>query len=341
METKQYGLDILAVGDVVTDAFIRLGKHEASVDESGKDHHPLLCMTYGSKIPFDEAIVVPAVGNSANAAVSCARLGLRTAFYSNVGDDRAGKDILRALHAHSISTEYVMVHKGKKSNYHYVLWYGADRTILIKHEDYDYAWPKIGNHSTPKWIYLSSIGESATGLHDEIVDYLSKHEDVKLAFQPGTFQLKLGVTRLKRLYAASYVLACNLEEAQLICGKNTSDVSILMRELGKLGPKVVVITDGPNGSFACDGLSLWTMPIFPDPAPPYERTGAGDAYTSTFVAALVRGKDIATAMAWGAINAMSVVQQVGAQAGLLNEKELNEFMTEAPASFVAKQKVLG
>lgn len=340
MEAKQFGLDILAVGDVVTDAFIRLGEHEASVSESVKDHHPLLCMTYGSKIPFDEVVVVPAVGNSANAAVSCAKLGLRTAFYSNVGDDRTGKDILRALHAHGISTEYVEIHQGKKSNYHYVLWYGADRTILIKHENYDYKWPKIGKHNTPRWIYLSSVGESAADLHDEIVDYLLKNEEVKLAFQPGTFQLKLGVSKLKQLYAASYVLACNLEEAQLISGKSTSDVSELMRELRKLGPKIVVITDGPKGSFASDGSSLWTMPIYPDPAPPYERTGAGDAYTSTFVAALAGNKDIPTAMAWGSVNSMSVVQKVGAQAGLLDEKGLSKFLAQASAGFVATQREL-
>ena len=129
-----YGLDILAVGDVVTDAFIRLGKHEAEVSDVGKEHHPLLCMTYGSKIPFDDVTIIPAVGNSANAAVAAARLGLRVAFYSNVGGDQVGKDIIRALHARNISTEYVRINEGKKSNYHYVLWYGADRTILIKHE---------------------------------------------------------------------------------------------------------------------------------------------------------------------------------------------------------------
>lgn len=340
MEAKQYGLDILAVGDVVTDAFIRLGKHEAEVSEAGRDHHPLLCMTYGSKIPFDDAIIIPAVGNSANAAVASSHLGLRTAFYSNVGDDRVGRDILRALHAHDISTEYVKINEGKKSNYHYVLWYGADRTILIKHEDYKYAWPHISQHSKPQWIYLSSVGESAAHLHDEIAEYLHKNQDVKLAFQPGTFQMKLGTTKLHALYAATQLLACNLEEAQQISVVESADVVKLMRALHKLGPKTVVITDGPKGSYASDGSSIWTMPIYPDPAPPYERTGAGDAYTSTFVAALARGKDIPTAMAWGSINSMSVVQKVGAQAGLLTEKEVEGFMKSAPPGFKASRKEL-
>ncbi len=340
MQNTTFGLDILAVGDVVTDAFIRLGKHEAVVSEAGRDHHPLLCMTYGSKIPFDEAIIIPAVGNSANAAVASAKLGLRTAFYSNVGSDQVGKDIIRALHAHHISTEYVYINQGKKSNYHYVLWYGADRTILIKHEEYQYRWPRIGEHNRPRWIYLSSVGESAEELHTELVEYLAKNTGVKLAFQPGTFQMKLGTTKLKALYAATELLACNKEEAQQISGNNTVDIAKLVKALHRLGPKIVVVTDGPKGSYASDGKLLWSMPIYPDPAPPYERTGAGDAYTSTFVAALAQGKDIPTAMAWGSINSMSVVQKIGAQEGLLTQGEINKLLKDAPANFKTKQEEL-
>ncbi len=337
----KYGLDFLAVGDVVTDAFIRLGKHEAEVSDSGSDHHPLLCMTYGSKIPFDDVTIIPAVGNSANAAVAAARLDLRVAFFSNIGDDQVGKDILRALHAHNISTEYVRINEDKKSNYHYVLWYGADRTILIKHEAYDYPWPRISEHNKPRWIYLSSVGESADHLHDSIADYLGKNSDVSLAFQPGTFQMKLGAKKLARLYQATAVLACNLEEAQQISGVNSDSVAKLAHSLHRLGPKTVVITDGPKGSHVSDGSSLWSMPIYPDPAPPYERTGAGDAYTSAFVAALAQGKDIPTAMAWGSVNSMSVVQKIGAQAGLLSQREIEALLKTAPADFKATRQDLG
>ncbi len=333
-----YGIDILAVGDVVTDAFIRLGKHEAEVDQDVRDKHPLLCMTYGTKIPFEEVVVVPAVGNSANAAVAAAKLDLRVAFYSNIGDDQTGKDILRALHKQKISTEYITIHDDMKSNYHYVLWYGADRTILIKHEEYRYHWPKISQHNKPQWIYLSSIGESALGLHDDIADYLAKNDDVKLAFQPGTFQMRLGSKRLKKLYGQTYVLACNKQEAQQITESSSDDMKTLFKGLHALGPKIVVITDGPAGSFASDGSSVWSMPIYPDPAPPVERTGAGDSYTATFVAALAKGKDVPTAMAWGSINSMNVVQHIGAQAGLLHEDEIKKFLSKAPKNFVAHKE---
>lgn len=89
--------EIIAIGDVVVDAFIELLPNEAEIDPSPKDHHPLLCMTYGSKLPFKNVTVVPGVGNSPNAAVSFARLGLKAGLASNIGSDIYGHDILATM----------------------------------------------------------------------------------------------------------------------------------------------------------------------------------------------------------------------------------------------------
>lgn len=330
-------IDMLAIGDVVTDAFIELMPQEAEIDPSPIDKHPLLCMTYGTKLPFKQSIVIPAVGNSSNAAVSFARLGLRTGFITNIGDDQVGREIVSQLHRQKISTEFVRVNRGKLSNYHYVLWYKDDRTILIKHEDYEYHLPHLSSHQLPRWMYLSSASESATAMYDELADFLTKHTTVKLAFQPGTYQMRLGVKRLKKLYAHTELFAVNKEEAQLVTGKKTDDMIALIQALHSYGPKIVVVTDGPHGSFASDGTQIWSMPIYPDPKPPYERTGAGDSYTSTFVGAIAKGMTIAEALSWAPINSMSVVQQVGAQAGLLDEAGIEAWLKKAPASYKPKR----
>lgn len=333
----EHKLDILCVGDVVTDAFIKLLPHEAEVEENPKNHHPLLCMTFGTKIPFEQTIVIDGVGNAPNAAVSFSRLGLNAALYANVGDDRVGEDILVSLRSHNVSTEFVRVNKGMASNYHYVLWYGADRTILIKHEPYPYIWPHIASSKKPRWIYLSSIAENARHIHDNIVSYLNENDDVKLAFQPGTFQIREGVTKLSKLYSKTEMLALNLEEAQIVTGLNTSDVTKLIKKLHSYGPKIVVITDGPRGSYASDGAKVYFMRNYPDPHKPYDRTGCGDAYASTFVAALAWGGDIETALRWAPINPMSVAQKLGAQAGLLPKKNLLNLLDHAPRDYKPKE----
>jgi ribokinase len=142
--------------------------------------------------------------------------------------------------------------------------------------------------------------------------------------------MEAGTERLQRIYARSAVLILNREEAALVGGGNHDDIHDLFNHLHALGPKIVVITDGPNGAYASDGENRWQMPLYPDPAPPVDRTGAGDSFASTFVAALAKGNTIEGALQWAPINSMSVVQEVGAQAGLLSEKDIDEFLRNAP-----------
>src|SRR5690606_17256878 len=122
-----------------------------------------IMMNFGDKLPFKDVVVVPAVGNSPNAAVSAHRLGLRSALVTNLGHDRNGKDCLDALRMEGVSTEYVKVHERKTSNYHYVLRLGAERTILIKHEDYPYILPDF--REPPRYLYFSSVGEGGVDFH--------------------------------------------------------------------------------------------------------------------------------------------------------------------------------
>ena len=77
----------------------------------------------------------------------------------------------------------------------------------------------------------------------------------------------------------------------------------------ELRAEVVIITDGPKGAYAFDGTNSYFTPVYPDGPNAYERTGAGDAFASTTVAALGLGHDLETALTWGAVNSASVVQK--------------------------------
>ena len=286
-----------------------------------------------SKVPFDHAQVIAAVGNAGNASVAFAKLGLRSGLVANVGADDWGRDIVAALHSAKVDSRFIHVNPGKNSNYHYVLWYKEDRTILIKHEEYDYRWPHFRVIDIPRWLYFSSISKNAMEYHDQLADWLEGHPPVKLAFQPGTFQISAGTKRLRKIYERADILAVNREEASQISQTGKENMHGLFDKLHELGPKTVLVSDGPRGAYASDGGNRWKMPIYPDPKPPYERTGAGDSFTSTFVAAMMKGADIETALLWAPINAMSVVQQVGAQAGLLDEKGIDHFLRKAPPEY--------
>lgn len=326
-------IDILAIGDIVTDAFIRLKDAETHCKLNNEDCE--LCVRYGDKVPYESVEICTAVGNSANAAVSAARLGLSSALYAYVGGDQNGKDCLASLQNDKVLTDYVHVDPNNKTNYHYVLWYDVDRTILVKHEHFNY---NFECSDMPKWIYLSSLGDNTIDFQMQIMDFVEKNPEIKLAFQPGTFQMKMGKEVLSRIYKNTEIFCCNVEEAELITGEKTRDIPTLIKAVAALGPKVVTITDGINGAYAWDSRKpedTWFMPVYPHK--PFERTGAGDAFFSTVVSALAVGKSLDEAIVWGPINSMSVVLQVGAQKGLLSMEKLEEYLKNAPEEYKLKK----
>ena len=325
-------IDFLAIGDIVTDAFIRI--KDASVSCDVDQHNCKLSMRFGDKVPYESVEEVRAVGNSANAAVAAARLGLRTALLADIGKDLEGTKCLTELQKNDIDTMHVRIHEGLATNYHYVLWYDIDRTILVKHAAFPYTFP-ANMVTPPKMIYLSSLGENSLEYHKQIIGYVMAHPDTKLVFQPGTFQMKLGTEVLKEIYAHTYAFFCNLEEAQRITGSDSNDVKVLIKKLHALGPKLVFITDSMNGAYGSDGREAWFVPPYPHDA--YERTGAGDAFSSAVSVALLMGKSVPDAMLWGPINSMSVVQYVGAQKGLLTQDKLAHYLAEAPADYATRE----
>ena len=332
MMEKEQKIDFLAIGDIVIDNFIKLkdAHVHCKIDSDACE----LCVRFGDKVPYESVNEISAVGNSPNASVSASRLGLNTGLVTNIGDDENGLKCLKVLENEKVNTTYVTKESGKKTNYHYVLWYDVDRTILIKHTEFDFKLPAL---PPVPWIYLSSLADNSLPYHSEIADYLKNNPETKLAFQPGTFQIKLGTEKLKDIYARTEIFFCNKEEAEKILNIQSDDILTLSKGIQNLGPKMVSISDGPNGSYLYADGELYFTPMYPDIAPPLDRTGAGDAFSSTVTVALALGKTPLEALSWGPINSMSVVQKIGAQEGLLSREKLEEYLKNAPATYKTKK----
>ena len=325
-------IDFLAIGDITTDAFIRLEK--ASVHCDVNKENCQICMDFAAKIPFEFVEILRGVGNSPNAAVAAARLGLSSTLVSNIGDDQNGRECREKIVTEKIGTNLFTVHKNKETNYHYVLWYEDERTILVKHQSYPYRLPKF---PPPRWMYVSSMASGTRDYLKEIAVYIKKNPEVKVCFQPGTFQINLGLDEVVLpFYEHAEVFVSNVEEAQKILN-STAEIKGLLKAMKALGPRIVLITDGPKGAYMYANDTYWFMPIYPDPKPPYERTGAGDSFAATFVSALALGKSPEEALVWAPINPMSVVQYIGAQKGLLTREQLEKLLERAPKNYFPKK----
>lgn len=322
-------LDLLSIGDATLDTFVKI--KEASVMCTLEKETCLLCLNYADKIPIirlDQKIA----GNALNAAVGAARLGLKAGIYSIVGSDETGKKITLGAKREGISLKYLQVDRGKPSNYSVVLNYKGERTILVYHHKRKYKLPKL---EPTRWIYYTSVAPGYEKLESEIVSFVKKQcPTARLAFNPGTHQLKRGLARMRDVLRLVAVLFLNKEEAWNLVGR-TQKMKDLLAKLKGLGPQFVVVTDGERGSFAFNGSSAWNMPIFPTKV--VEKTGAGDAFASGVVAALAHGRPIEEALRWGAANSASVIQKIGPQAGLLTQKEMK--MTLKKYSHIKPHKI--
>ncbi len=322
--------DLITVGDSVIDMYIPLT--EAEVKEVSGERKLLL--NFGDKIPVGDSITMVA-GNAANSAVGASRLKLKTGSYINIGNDSDGGRIKEALKDEGVDIRYLVKDEKLPSNHNIILDFRGDRTILTHHQSWKYRLPELDR---TKWVYLTSMSPSFadSNIISELTSYIER-TNANLIYNPGTFQIKSGVKKTSKLLMLTSVFIVNLEEAKVILGLDEGDevpVKKLLQGLLDLGPKKVVITNRDKGSFGFDGESFYQMEAFP--AKLLEMTGAGDAFATGVCAGLFYNGSLPEAMRWGAANSASVVEQVGAQAGLLTYHQMQEKLREN-SKIVAKE----
>lgn len=313
--------DLITIGDSLIDIFLVLDESSANcvIDKQTKK----LCFNYADKM-YIEHSTHSVGGNAANVATGTRKLGLKTAIVSELGDDLNGQAIINELASRKVDTSLIKIHKGKETRYSVVLNYKAERTILSYYVPRKYQLPRL---EETKWIYYTSLGKNFEGLQDKLVLHLKKHPNTKLAMNPGSYQFRKGLKKIKQLLPMVDLLIVNKEEAEKIVGKKQA-IPVIIPQLHKSGVKIVAVTDGLNGSYASDGEKIFTMK--PYPITPIARTGAGDAYTSGFLSAIITGLDLKESIQWGTANASGVVQQFGAQKGQLNKKDLQKLIGTYP-----------
>jgi len=317
-------LDLITIGDVSLDSFISPSESETfcSIDEK----ECMVCFKYGDKIPVT-SLDFSVGGNAANNAVGARRLGLHVAMVSTFGDDIVGRQIREALSAENLILSYVHEGENMRSNYSTVINYAEERTIFSFHAPKPYVFPK--NLPESKWIYLTSLGDGWEEVFEQTLMWLTKHPNVKLAFNPGSRQLRAALVELKPILKRADLLYVNREEAEHLSMKSDSveHEKELLRAVHETGPSIVVVTDGPAGAYVYNGQSYLYAPIFPQK--PISRTGAGDAFGSGCLSALINGKTLEEALLWGTLNSASVIGKVGAQKGLLHLDEMAVWLEKA------------
>lgn len=259
---------------------------------------------FGEKTPV-EKIAWSLGGNAANVTVGLTRLGIPAGLVTIFGDDDRGVWIKRQLLENKVDLSESLIETGLTSNLSTILVYNSERTILSYHGP---SQTEINAIPEAKWLYLTSApGRDSTSLFRTVANiFVENLHPPKLAFNPNFEDIKKGPEFLRPVLSITDVLILNREEAET---------------LDAYGPKITVITDGANGATVYEkGQKVISKPSAAEKV--VEPTGAGDAFSSGFLAGLYYSKTLGEALDWGLKNAASVVQKIGAIEGLLTKESI-------------------
>ena len=322
--------DVITVGSSTVDVFMHTDSKQVEVL---KIHaHIDIAYPLGAKILVNELEFFTG-GGGTNTAVAFSRLGLKTGWIGRVGNDDNGKRVLDEIEREGIT---FLGYVGGVTGYSVILdAIESDRTIFtFKGCNDDLSYRRIKKPET-KWLYFSSMMDKSFKAVKKITYHANIH-NIKIAFNPSLYLTKKGVNYLKPVLRNTEILIFNKEEAQSLLGTTNDNTYQLLHEIHKLGPKIVIITDGKNGANFLDTIEKHFYLTKPIKLKIKETTGAGDAFASAFVAAKIKGKDTEFALRLAMLNAESVIKNKGAKNKLLGNEVFQ--IVERDKRHIAKYK---
>ncbi len=318
--------DIVTIGDAFEDVFIQpeLKIKNDNSFASGKG----ICFEFGEKIPLS-SVQYEIGGSACNIAVGLSRLGFKTSFVTAIGEDSPAERITNRLEIEGVDISNINQRGDIQTGFSVVFSVDGERTIFSYHALKDYSLLKIKKSLKSKWFFMTSLGENTEDLEKRIVEEVSENNAL-FAWNPGSLQISRGASHYRHLLKCNSILFLNREEAIKFLNFPTKPrIEEVVRKLHTFGSKIIVVTNGKEGALAYDGKEF-----FYDKADQRIRridaTGAGDAFSTGFLARLVdlnwrepiSGDDIQAALKNGIEESNSVIQYIGAQKGLLRKIEL-------------------
>ena len=353
----------LTIGGAALDTIIEYEQMETMEIQKPHQKYAYLLLEEGAKIEVTKQKCFSG-GGATNAAVSLQKLGFDVSFFGKVGKDSIGESLLNELKSQNIDTSIVRFSQHFGTATSYVIpslkgdrtifaYRGANKDLLI--EDLPIEAIKAAD-----FVYVTSLSKTSGAQLPQIVNTaLECH--TKVAINPGGSQLEVGNGFIKEALHGIDILIMNYEEAQKLTASllsvegselqnyetdhssnllksqpvfqdNLFSLKVFFQKTLKLGPRIVVVTDGGNGVYVATNEKMYFHPAAS--ADNIVNTlGAGDAFGSSFCGAIYSGESIEKAIQYGLTNSVSVIQHHDAKSGLLTKTQIEKYICNLKANF--------
>ena len=333
--------DIITIGGATRDMTFVTDKGKVIETPENLTEQKLLAFEYGAKIRSEE-VFFNFGGGACNTAATFVKLGLSVAVNCRVGKDDDGESMKKNLKERGISTDLIQIDQERKTGFSFVAVdkNGGDRVIFVYKGASDFLEVSEKEINKTEWIYLTSMAgnwqEDLAEIHKVV-----ENGGVKLAWNPGATQIHAGKNKLKNTLKNTEILIINKDEAiELVQGDESlkldfneiNNVEILARNIRNWGPKIIVITDGPEGAYVCDEKNILFSSATSDKK--VDSTGAGDSFGSALVGGYILTEDLEKSLKYGIINSGNVVGEFGAQNGILSKEEIEKRLGDVKVSYL-------
>jgi sulfofructose kinase len=273
------------------------------------DHQPV----EDERIVTDRIVNAPG-GNANTSAAAMARLGVRVALCTVIGDDLPGRFLLERMEEQGVDTRFVVRDRdlATPQSVNVAMGASATRTIITVPAHRVDAARAIA--SRPAWIHLDAEG------HNSTAGALRSRVGSRVSVDAG---IHVDATDLREfdLYVPT--------RAQIMARFPASDLRGSMQAAVAAGAGDVVVTDGPHGCFVLyDGRFSSVAAFAVDPV---STLGAGDVFHGALVAALVHGTDLETAAVWANAAAALSCRALDGQSAIPHLQELTTYIDAADA----------
>lgn len=267
-------------------------------------------------------------GSGANIAADCAMLGLKTAYIGVVGLDFSAQICLEDLKKRGVDLTYVKQTHEDCTAFSLILkteW-GKDRSILAYKGANNLLKPEDVREDTFKGIkafaWTSLTSESGCKSIDKAIT-LTKENNALVFAAPSMSIIKNNPQWAKTLISKSDAVSMNTEEAMEFT--HESEKYYCAKKLLEMGPKLVSITDGANGSLLTDGKVIIRSGIYKVDVK--DTTGAGDAFLSGMLISKLKNYTIDKMAKLATAMSSFEAMEVGVRQGLSTSlEELEKFI---------------
>ena len=338
--------DVITIGSATIDVFVESDDANIVSVYTKNKKSEFMSYPYGAKVEIED-FTSQVGGGGVNTAVNFANLGLNTSAIFKIGDDIYSDGVLESFKTKNIDLSNIIQDKKVSTGFSIILVsFQGDRTVLahrganamIKKSDINF--DAIKN---AKLLYIAPMNGDSTKILDDIATF-AHDNNVFVCINAGSSSIKKGFNYVKKILTNANIVVMNKEEAslatQIQVRPDTRDIKYseepihpdlkeIFKKLKVRDYQIIVITDGNKGAYAYDGNKFYICPVFDGPV--VSTLGAGDAFASTFCAALGRtNKDIGKSLMYASVNSAGAVSEFGATAGLLTFEQIEENLKKHP-----------